>query len=273
MSKANAKGRTYQMNKWMRIGCTAALAAGLLVSLAGCGGNAPATTATAKKKIVVGTEATYRPFEWKDEQGEIIGFDVDLAREIGKEIGVEVEIKNTPFDNLIAELQNQSIDMIASAMTITEKRKESIGFSKPYYDSVQAIIVKEGSPIKTLADLKDKNVGVQNGTTGMGVAEKLLGERSTRIKRFETLPDALNTLRIDGLDAVIADKPVAQNYLVNNPDAKLLILEDTSLEKEQFGFAVRKGDRELQQQINDALDKLEKNGKIKELSLKYFGAK
>ncbi|MBM7868171.1 transporter substrate-binding domain-containing protein [Heliobacterium gestii] len=261
------------MTKWMRISCAALLTAGLLVSLTGCGGSTPATTTPAKKKIVVGTEATYRPFEWKDEKGEITGFDVDLAREIGKELGVEVEIKNTPFDNLIAELQNQSIDMVASAMTITEKRKENIDFSQPYYDSVQAIIVKEGSPIKTLADLKDKNVGVQNGTTGMGVAEKLMGDRSTKIKRFETCPDALNTLRIDGLDAVIADKPVAQNYLVNNTDAKLLVLEDPTLEKEQFGLAIRKGDGELLKKINDALDKLEKSGKIKELNIKYFGSK
>ncbi|MTV48871.1 transporter substrate-binding domain-containing protein [Heliobacillus mobilis] len=258
------------MKKWKLLACVALVTFGLF-SLTGCGKST--TPITTSKKIVVGTEASFRPFEWRNEQGDIIGFDIELAKEIGAQIGADVEIQNIPFDGLIAALNNKNIDMVSSAMTITEKRKESVDFSKPYFEATQAIVLKKGSSFKSLSDLKGKNVGIQNGTTGQDVVETLMGNRDPHIKRFESVLDALNTLRIDGLDAVVADKPVVQNYLLSNPESQLVLLDDTSFVKEEYGFAFRKGDTELQTQVNEALDKLEKNGKIKELATKYLGEK
>lgn len=279
------------MKKWMKLGLIGLLILGLMTSVVGCGGGQPAQPAkepakdaakepakdaakdAPKKKIKVATDAAYAPFEWKNEKGEIVGFDIDLIKEIGKEMNAEIELVNTPFDGIIQSLVNKNVDMIISAVTITEKRKQTVNFSKPYFVAVQAIAVKEGSPIKAFADIKEKNVGVQNATTGQEVVEKLMGEKNPKIKRFDTTPDALNSLLNGNLDAVVADKPVVQYFLKNNPNAKLALVDDAGFEKEEYGIAVRKEDTELLKQVNDALDKVEKSGKIKELSTRYLGAK
>ncbi|MZP29431.1 transporter substrate-binding domain-containing protein [Heliobacterium undosum] len=262
------------MKKWVKTGLMGILALGLLVTATGCGGGAPAgDKATAKKTIKVATDAAYAPFEWKNEKGEIVGFDIDLIKAVGKEMNAEIELVDTPFDGIIAALTNKNVDMLISAMTITEKRKESIDFSKPYFVAVQAIAVKEGSPVKKFEDIKDLKVGVQNSTTGQYVVEKLMGEKSPKIFRYDTTPLAMNMLNNGDVDVVVADKPVVQHFLKNNPSAKMTLIDDTSFEKEDYGIAVRKGEGELLKQVNDALDKLEKNGTIKQISEKYLTGK
>ncbi|MBC9784452.1 transporter substrate-binding domain-containing protein [Heliobacterium chlorum] len=260
------------MKKWIRNSIAGILCLGLLTAVAGCGSQ-PAQTSkeTPKKVIRVATDAAYAPFEWKNEKGEIVGFDIDLVKEIGKEINADVQFVDTPFDGIIASLVNNNVDMLISAMTINDKRKQSVDFSKPYFVAVQAIAVKEGSPVKAFADLKDRKVGVQNATTGQDVVEKLLGAKSPKIARYDTTPTALNSLINGDVEAVVADKPVVQLFLKNNPSAKLVLLDDASFEKEEYGIAVQKGNSELLNQVNGALDKLEKNGKVKEISEKYLG--
>ncbi|ABZ83316.1 glutamine abc transporter, glutamine-binding protein [Heliomicrobium modesticaldum Ice1] len=267
------------MKKWVKTGLMGMLALGMLITAAGCGGGEKAAQAptgdksSAKKTIKVATDAAYAPFEWKDEKGEIVGFDIDLIKAVGKELNADIELIDTPFDGIIAALTNKNVDMLISAMTITEKRKESIDFSKPYFVAVQAIAVKEGSPVKKFDDIKGLKVGVQNSTTGQYVVEKLLGEKSDKIFRYDTTPMAMNMLSNGDVDVVVADKPVVQHFLKNNPNAKMTLIDDASFEKEEYGIAVRKGETELLKQVNDALDKLEKSGKIKEISEKYLTGK
>ncbi|WP_243138049.1 basic amino acid ABC transporter substrate-binding protein [Heliorestis acidaminivorans] len=262
------------MKKWQKITIIGILIVALFAVLTGCNQTETSSTSTEGEitKIVVGTEATYRPFEWRDEQGNIVGFDIDLINAIGEELGIEVEIRNIPFDSLIQSLQNGNIDVIASAMTITERRQETVDFSKPYYESVQAIVVKADSDIASAEDLLDKKVGVQNGTTGSEVAAQLLGERNQNISRFDTIANAFNSQLVGQVEAVIADKPVAERFIANNPNSGLKVIVDDSFESEYFGLAVRKTSPELLAKINEALEKLEQEGKIAEFLDTHMGS-
>jgi ABC-type amino acid transport substrate-binding protein len=243
-----------------------------LVALAGCGSTKPAANTNAsapsqKKVLKVGSEITYAPFEFKDDKENNTGFDLELITEIGKAAGFdEVKIENVAWDGLIPSLESGKIDLVAAAMTITDERKQAALFSDRYFQSTQYIAVKEGSTIKSAADLKGKKVGVQTNTTGQTVAEKA---GVTSIKKFDTIPDALNALKIGAVDAVVADSPVVLWFIKQNPDAKIISLNG-DFDKEYFGMAMKLGNQELATKINDGLKKVKDNGKYKELYKKYF---
>ena len=167
-------------------------AAGLL--LAACGKKAetpapaPASVASAPapaKVVVVGTDAAYAPFESQNEKGEIVGFDIEVVQAIAAKAGFEVKFVNTPWEGIFNALGQGDRDMVVSAVTITEERKQTMDFSNPYFDAQQLIAVKENSKVTKFADLKKLKVGVQTGTTGDEAVTKLQGKTSTNIKRFE----------------------------------------------------------------------------------------
>ena len=193
-------------------------AAGFL--LAACGKQepppAPAPVASAPapapappaRVYAIGTDAAYAPFERQNEKAEIVGFDIDVAKAVAAKAGIEVKFINTPWEGIFNALGQGDRDMIASAVTITEERKQTMDFSDPYFDAQQLIAVKEDSKIAKFADLKKRKVGVQTGTTGDEAVTKLLGKTSTNIKRFESTPLALKELESGGVDAVVADNGV-----------------------------------------------------------------
>ena len=190
------------------------LAAATLM-LAACGKKepapAPAATAPAPapaKVYVVGTDAAYAPFESQNEKGEIVGFDVDVVQAIAAKAGIQVKFVNTPWEGIFNTLQQGDRDMVVSAVTITDERKQTMDFSDPYFDAAQLIAVKETSKVTKFADLKKLKVGVQTGTTGDEAVSKLLGKTSTSIKRFESTPLALKELESGGVDAVVADNGI-----------------------------------------------------------------
>ncbi len=140
--------------------------------------------------------------------------------------------------------------MIASSVTITDERKQTMDFTDPYFDAVQLIAVKADSKIASFDDLKKRKVGVQTGTTGDEAVTKLLGKTSTTVKRFESTPLALKELEAGGVDAVVADNGVVINYVTNNAGAKFKTVSDKDFEPEQYGFAVKKGNAELLGKLN-----------------------
>lgn len=177
------------------IGAAGLIAAGLL--LAGCKPQAPAPKADAAKAapapapakvLVVGTDAAYAPFESQNDKGEIVGFDIDVVRAIAQKAGFEVKFVNTPWEGIFNTLAQGDRDLLVSAITITDERKQTIDFSDPYFDAHQLIAVPEKSKVAKFDDLKKLKVGVQTGTTGDEVVSKLLGKTSTNIKRFESTP-------------------------------------------------------------------------------------
>jgi polar amino acid transport system substrate-binding protein len=189
----------------------------------------------------VGTDAAYAPFESQNEKGEIVGFTIDVVNAAAAKAGIQVKFVNTPWEGIFNALGQGDRDMIASSVTITDERKQTMDFSNPYFDAVQLIAVKENSKLAKFADLKKAKVGVQTGTTGDEAVTKLLGKTSTAIKRFESTPLALKELEAGGVDAVVADNGVVIHYVANNPGGKFKMVSDKEFAPEQYGFAVKKG--------------------------------
>jgi polar amino acid transport system substrate-binding protein len=251
------------------------------LALAACGKKeappAPAPAAAPApapvKVYTVGTDAAYAPFEKMSASNEVEGLTVDLLKAVAAKGGFEVKFVNTPWEGIFKTLDSGERDIVASSVTITDERKQTMDFSKPYFDAVQLIAVKEDSKVAKFEDLKKLKVGVQTGTTGDEVVQKLLGKTNANIKRFESTPLALQELAAGGVSAVVADNGVVQHYIANNPNAKFKSVSDASFVPEQYGFAVKKGNAELLAKINAGLDAIKADGSYDALMAKYFGAK
>ena len=249
--------------------------------LAACGKKeeapAPAPVAAAPapapaKVYVVGTDAAYAPFESQNEKGEIVGFDIEVVQAAAAKAGIQVKFVNTPWEGIFNTLQQGDRDMIVSAVTITDERKQTMDFSDPYFDAAQLIAVKETSKVAKFADLKKLKVGVQTGTTGDEAVSKLMGKTSTSIKRFESTPLALKELESGGVDAVVADNGVIAHYVANNPGGKFKTVSDKEFVPEQYGIAFKKGNTELQAKMNQGLAAIKADGSYAQIFAKYFGA-
>lgn len=225
----------------------------------------------AAETYVVGTGATYRPFEYETPQKELVGFDVDLMRAIAKAEGFEVKFINTPWEGIFATVDKGDRDIIMSGITITEKRKQAVDFSKPYFLAHQLILTDHTTKIKKLADLKEGGVAVVSGSAGDVAASEAFGKASTRIRRFDNTPLALEELNQGGVVAAIGDVGVLAFYSRNNPDKKFNMARDPSFKEQYFGIAVRKGNTELVNKINSGLDKVIASGKYNKIYQKWFG--
>jgi polar amino acid transport system substrate-binding protein len=249
-------------------------------TLAGCGrqaespaASAAAATAAPAKVYVVGTDAAYAPFESQNEKGEIVGFDIDIVRAAAAKAGLEVKFVNTPWEGIFNTLAQGDRDLLVSAVTINDERKQTMDFSDPYFNAQQLIAVKESSKIAKFADLKKLKVGVQTGTTGDEVITKLLGKTSAAIKRFESTPLALKELEAGGVDAVVADNGVVINYVANNGGSKFKSVADpAAFAAEQYGIAVKKGNSDLVGRLNKGLADIKADGTYDQIYTKYFGA-
>lgn len=262
---------------------SALLATGLLLSACGKKTEAPTPAASAvatasapapapAKVYVVGTDAAYAPFESQNEKGEIVGFDIDVVTAVAKKAGIEVKFVNTPWEGIFNTLQQGDRDLLVSAVTITDERKQTMDFSDPYFDAYQLIAVKGNSKITKFDDLKKLKVGVQTGTTGDEVVSKLQGKTSANIKRFESTPLALKELEAGGVDAVVADNGVVVNYVANNTSTKFKTVADKAFQPEQYGIVVKKGNADLLGKINKGLADIKADGTYDQIYAKYFGA-
>ena len=234
---------------------------------------APASAAAAPVKVYnVGTDAAYAPFESQNEKGEIVGFDIEVVQAIAAKAGFEVKFTNTPWEGIFNALGAGDRDLLVSAVTINDERKQTMDFSAPYFDAVQLIAVKADSKVAKFGDLKKLKVGVQTGTTGDEVVSKLLGKTSTAIKRFESTPLALKELESGGVDAVVADNGVVIHYVANNAGSKFKTVSDAEFVPEQYGIPVKKGNAELLASINKGLADIKADGTYDKIFTKYFGA-
>lgn len=218
---------------------------------------------TFEEELVMGTEPGFKPFEYL-EGGEVVGFDVDLAREISKDMGKKLRVEQMSFDGLLVALQSGRVDIVAAGMTVTSEREKNAAFSVPYYTSAQKIVVRKGDGIKGASDLKGKKIGVQLGTTGDELARTIEGARVIQFPTVSSLMQELNSGRVD---AVIADNEPAQRY--SKPYANFEVLE-RNLSSENYAIAMRKDDVVLQKQVNDSIKKMKEDGRYDNLIRKYF---
>ena len=225
-----------------------------VVALAGCGGSNGSGSKGDKKVLKVGTNADFAPFEFQDKEGkEYQGFDMDLIRAVGEQMGYKVEIENRAFDGLIPALTAKDIDVVISGMSINDERKKKVDFSDPYYDSGLTIVVrKDDDRIKNFEGLKGMTVAVQIGTTSAKEVKKIEG---VNVRELNSSADTFLELHAGGVDAVVNDKELADRRT-----------------SEQYGIAVSKGNTELVKKIDDALKALHENGKYDEIYKKWFKA-
>lgn len=242
----------------------------LAFALAGCGGQ-QATKPAESKVLKVGSDTAFAPFEFQDEKTkEYVGFDMDLIRAVGKQMGVEVQVQSMGFDGLIPALEAGNIDAAISAMTITAERQKKVNFSKPYYKSGLSMVVKsDNNTLKSFKDLEGKRIGVQIGTTGASEAKKI---KDAKVREFNTAPEAFIELKNGGVDAVVNDLPVNEYYIAKagGKDAKIV---GEPLNAEEYGIATAKKNTELAGKIDKAIDELKKNGEYEKLYVKWFGKK
>lgn len=203
--------------------------------------------------------------EYHGEGDELEGFDIDLGKALAEEMGVDVEFKDTAWDGIIPSLLSGQFDMIMSSMTITEERKKEVDFSDPYFNAGQVIAVRtDDDSIKTLDDLIGKTVAVQIGTTG---DLKISEVEGVNIQRFNTIVDAFMELKNGRADAVFNDLPVAQDYVNKGEPVKIV---GEPLTEEFYGIAIKKGNTELLEKVNAALQSLKDSGKYQEIYDKWF---
>lgn len=219
--------------------------------------------------ITMGTNAEFAPFEYIGDDGEPTGFDIMIAEQIAADMGVELKIDNMYFDGLLAALDVGTIDFVIAAMTITDERKEAAAFSDPYFNATQAVIVLDGyDGIKTVADIADKKVAVQDGTTGFIMATDDLGVKPENLSAFKASTDTVLELTTGRVDCIIIDDAVAQNFLKLYD--QLTIVEGLEMETEEYGIAVKMGNDELLASINATLARIKEDGTYDALIAEYF---
>lgn len=229
---------------------------GVSLLLAGCGGKEEG------KVIVLGTSPDYPPYENVDTTtGEIVGFDIDIAKFIAEELGYELKIEGMDFNGLIAALQAGRVDFVMAAMSVDPAR--DVDFSDIYFVANNTIVSREG--YSTLEELSGKTVGVQLGSTQEDVAEGI--PNPGEIRPLNRIPDIIQEIKAGRLDAAIIEDAVAAGYVANNEDLQFNVIETD--EEEGYAVALPRGS-ELLEDINKALKKLEDSGKKDELIKKWF---
>ncbi|WP_435947729.1 arginine ABC transporter substrate-binding protein ArtI [Dryocola sp. BD586] len=226
-------------------------------------------SATAAQTIRFATEASYPPFESMDASNKIVGFDVDLANALCKEIDATCTFSNQSFDSLIPSLKFRRIDAVMAGMDITPEREKQVLFSNPYYDN-SALFIGQKGKVADIAALKGKKVGVQNGTTH----QKFIMDKHPEITTvpYDSYQNAKLDLQNGRIDAVFGDTAVVTEWL--KADAKLAAIGDKVTDKGYFGtglgIAVRQGNTDLQAKFNTALEKVKKDGTYQTIYEKWF---
>jgi ABC-type amino acid transport substrate-binding protein len=250
-----------------------ALVLAIALVLTGCGGGGGGGQGDGGggEQITVASDIAYPPFEF-EKNGEPVGFDIDLMREIGKRAGFTPEFQNVTFDGIIPGLGNNLYDAGISAFTITEAREKKVDFSEPYFNADQSLLVQSDSPIKSVDDIGDGTVGVQLGTTGELKAKefKQQGKITGEVRSFDTITDAFSALENGQLDAIINDLPVSLDK-ANQSDGALEVVQNIPT-GEQYGIAFPT-DSELVEPVNKALEEIKKDGTYAEIYEKWLGQK
>ena len=236
-------------------------------SLAGCTSKASEDKISNIKKsgkLVVGTSADFPPYEFHKEingKDEIVGFDIKIAEEVAKDLGVKLEVRDMKFDGLLAALSTGKVDLVLAGMSPTEKRKKSVDFSNIYYTADQCIMVREEDKDKlnSIDDLKGKNVGVQKGSMQEEIAQEQI--KGSNIKGLSKVSDLVLALKNKKVDAVVVELVVANAYIAKNPGIAVSNIK-VKVEDEGYAIALKKGSKELVDAANKTIERLQKDKSI-----------
>ncbi len=244
-----------------------ALAVLMVLSLAGCKKTPTVEQIQKDGKLVMLTNAAFPPFEYVD-NNEFVGVDVDIANEIAKDLGVELEVVNMDFDGIIDAVKSGKGSFGAAGITIKPDRQEKVDFSIEYVTSSQYLIIQKDSGI-TADQIPDLTIGVQAGTTGEFFCVDDNGMAEDQVKKYKTALEAANDLKNGRIDGVIIDQLPAESIVAQNDDLELI---PEPLTEEKYAIAVQKGNDTLLEAINATLQRLMDEGKIDEYVLNHMGA-
>ena len=244
-----------------------ALAVLMVLSLAGCKKTPTVEQIQKDGKLVMLTNAAFPPFEYVD-NNEFVGVDVDIANEIAKDLGVELEVVNMDFDGIIDAVKSGKGSFGAAGITIKPDRQEKVDFSIEYVTSSQYLIIQKDSGI-TADQIPDLTIGVQAGTTGEFFCVDDNGMAEDQVKKYKTALEAANDLKNGRIDGVIIDQLPAESIVAQNDDLELI---PEPLTEEKYAIAVQKGNDTLLEAINATLQRLMDEGKIDEYVLNQMGA-
>ncbi|AEH47311.1 transporter substrate-binding domain-containing protein [Parageobacillus thermoglucosidasius] len=258
------------MKKLLSLLVSSILLIGLL-SACGAGSEEKNGSGAQKKVLKMGTSADYAPFEYIDtaKGNEIIGFDVDLAKMITKELGYEFEIVDMDFNGLIPALQSGKVDFVLAGMTPTKDRKKNVDFSDVYYVSRNMIVSKKGSGIKTVKDLKGKTVGVQTGSIQEEEAKKIAKTVDMKLESRNRIPELIQEIQAGRFDAAIIEDTVAKGYLQTSNGKLEGHTIPTNEQEAGSAIAFPKGSK-LRDEFNKVLREKIENGEVDQLIKKWF---
>lgn len=230
----------------------------IVACFAGCGAK--------QEELVMCTNPAFPPYEFVDDNGEIVGIDAEIAAAIAEKLNKKLVIKDMAFESLIPAVQGGSADFAMAGMTVTDERKLSVNFSNTYAKGIQTIVVKEGSNV-TIDNMGNFTIGVQSGTTGDIYCTDDFGQ--DHVKQYENAPLAIAALVNGQVDCVVIDNEPAKNFAKTNEGLKLL---ETAYSEEDYAIAINKENTQLLSDINKALDELKADGTIDKIITKYIPA-
>lgn len=226
-----------------------------------------------KEELVIGLDDTFVPMGFKDESGELVGFDVELAEAVAKKLNKKIKFQPINWSMKETELDSGNIDLIWNGYSITDERKEKVEFSKAYLNNTQVIVTLADSNIKTKADLAGKKVGAQDGSTAVDAVEAggeiIKSFDGGKIVTFEDNNAALMDLEAKRLDAIVVDEILARYYMKARGQEKYKILTE-NFGSEQYGVGIKKGDTKFVEAFNKALDEVIADKTAGEISKKWF---
>ena len=239
----------------------------LLFSFGKCGSGSKDENAST---IVFATDSTWPPFEFIDENKEIVGLTIDLVKAIGKEADFTPEFVSTAWDGIFVGLNNSEYHAIASSVTITEERKQQVDFSDPYYNAGQVLVMNKDAvgTAQSLSDLVGKKVGAQLGTQGAFLVEE---NKNIELKTYDEIGYAVEELANGTIDGLVADSPLVSQYVLKNEKyGDSFVLVGEPMTKEEYGFVARKGNSEIIEKINQGLATIKENGEYDAIIAKWI---
>ena len=268
------------------------LSSAMMLSLAACGGSASTETVSSEAvsseavsteeaasadaaalttvnagKLTMSTNAAFPPYEMTTDTGDFEGIDIEVAGAIAEKLGLELQVDDMDFDAALLAAQNGKSDMVMAGVTVTDERLKVMDFSDTYAEGIQSIIVPEDSDIATADDLSGKAIGTQRGTTGYIYCTDDFGEEN--VIAYDDGLTAVQALNNGQVDAVVIDNAPAQEFVAANPGLKIL---DTAYAQEDYAIGVAKGNTQLLDAINGALEELQADGTLQAIVDKYITA-
>lgn len=257
------KGGIYNMKRLLTM---ILLVAAVFSIVAGCSKSSSKEDDT----LVIGIDDKFAPMGFRDENNEIVGFDIDYAKAAAEKMDMKVEFQPIDWETKESELSSGRIDLIWNGYTITDERKEKVLFTKPYLKNAQVVVTLADSKVTKLADLEGKVVGLQSLSSAADAldADPIKSKIKT-VTEFSDNVSALNDLKNGRLDAVVIDEIVIDYYMTKEEGSFKIL--DESLAPEEYGVGVKKGNEDLLEKLQKALDEMNEDGTAAEISDKWFG--